>query len=540
MTSKPLSLQVVGNVYYIPVVPHPDDVNISGSVFTSKSDNHSVILFEPPIKSGIVKFEVQANYQLFGLGIAQNPAKFQRNEGPQVVGKDRMIFYICNGQIAFADEGIEGNAEFDKGNYVALELNMDSNPRTLSFFIDDEEQKNYITGIPESVSFWVFLFEINSSFKVTKFERLIKPTALHGSGTKATSFQLKAKIEIEPPKIVKQPKIVEQQQKRKSSCEQVPRGPIPHSALVPSLEDTQVDKDTVTMIKSGPSTILFDSVIKKGIMKFEVLNINSLQFVGIADESVQYGRYEEPQARGWEKIVEYFSFGKILHIGHDFIRGNAEFNDGDRVALEINMDSNPRTLSFFVNDIEQPNFVTDIPSAVRIWAHLFWKDSSFKVLKFESVTEPTAKHGAISFPYEYGEFWVQGDIKNIGIADQSVIFGRNEKPETKGMENVVIYNSRGRIVHIGGKQIEGNGSFGPEDIIKLEFNMNKDNRTLTFFINDDVQKNYISDLPPKVKFWCHLKDKGSSFKIISFAKFSDTGVEHKFFSSSKYKWGKKW
>ncbi|KAA6395144.1 MAG: hypothetical protein EZS28_009332 [Streblomastix strix] len=404
MTSRPLSLQVVGNVDYIPVVPHADDVNISGSVFTSKSDNHSVILFEPPIKSGIVKFEVQAMYQLFGLGIAQDPAKFQRNEGPQVVGKDRMIFYICDGQIAFADEGIEGNAEFDKGNYVALELNMDSNPRTLSFFIDDEEQKNYITDIPESVSFWVFLFEINSSFKVTKFERLCEATALHGAGTIATSFQSKQQIIVEPPKVV-----VQQQKAQHIYYLEMQKYPTPYTAQIPKgllVKDVKVKDDTFTLNNRNHSTILFDPLIRNGVFRFEVLNINSLWEVGIADESVKYGRKEFPDARGQDKIVEYYNVGWTRHIG-DNILGNAEFNNGDRATQELNMDSNPRTLSFFVNDVEQPNYFTNIPAAVR--AFLYVKGNSFKVLKFESLSAPVAVNGAGSHSWEWGKEWIEDE-----------------------------------------------------------------------------------------------------------------------------------
>ncbi|KAA6380441.1 MAG: hypothetical protein EZS28_024033 [Streblomastix strix] len=329
MTSTPLSLQVVGNVEYIPVVPHADDVNISGSVFTSKSDNHSVILFEPPIKSGIVKFEVQAMYQLFGLGIAQDPAQFKRNEGPQVVGKERMIFYICNGQIAFADERIEDNAEFDKGNYVALELNMDSNPRTLSFFIDDEEQKNYITDIPECVSFWVFLFEINSSFKVTKFERLCEATASHGSGTVATSFQSKKQTVVEPPKIVVQ-------QPKPHAYQTIKKHPIPHTAQIPKgflVKDVKVKDDTFTLTIHKYTTILFDPIVKNGVFRFEVLSVNKFAGVGIAEEDVKYERNETPWIRGEKKTVRYDKFGAIAH--GDYIKGNTEFHDGDRVALEV-------------------------------------------------------------------------------------------------------------------------------------------------------------------------------------------------------------
>ncbi|KAA6383315.1 MAG: hypothetical protein EZS28_021157, partial [Streblomastix strix] len=144
-------------------------------------------------------------------------------------------------------------------------------------------------------------------------------------------------------------------------------------------------------------------VIKKGVMRFEVKSIEDLRRIGIADETVKYGRNEKPEARGWGKIVAYdYNAGRIGHIG-DYIEGNAKFRDGDRVALELNMDSTPRTLTFFVNDEEQMNYVSNIPAAANI--HI--KDDVFKVLKFEALSEPTAKHGAGSCVWEYGTEWMK-------------------------------------------------------------------------------------------------------------------------------------
>ncbi|KAA6354692.1 MAG: hypothetical protein EZS28_049781, partial [Streblomastix strix] len=132
-------------------------------------------------------------------------------------------------------------------------------------------------------------------------------------------------------------------------------GPIPHNAQVPSDEDTKVDGETFTMNNDNSTTILFDPVIKKGVMRFGVLSIEDLKAVGIADESVKYGRDENPEDKGWEKIVKYeYNFGWIEHKDK-LIEGNAKFDDGDRVALELNMDSTPRTLTFFKNDEEQMN-----------------------------------------------------------------------------------------------------------------------------------------------------------------------------------------
>ncbi|KAA6367545.1 MAG: hypothetical protein EZS28_036928 [Streblomastix strix] len=177
----------------------------------------------------------------------------------------------------------------------------------------------------------------------------------------------------------------------------------PFTPQILSDNDTKVVGDIYTSISNNNSTILFDPVVKKGIVKFEVQSIEDLSAVGIADETVKYERREYPQARGYEKIVEYKQLGYIEHIG-DHIEGNAGFeNAGDRVTLEMNMDSSPRTLTFFKNDVEQPNYVTNIPAAVR--ASLPSLDNAFKVLKFEALPAPTAKHAAGSRSWEYGTEW---------------------------------------------------------------------------------------------------------------------------------------
>ncbi|KAA6385487.1 MAG: hypothetical protein EZS28_018984 [Streblomastix strix] len=74
------------------------------------------------------------------------------------------------------------------------------------------------------------------------------------------------------------------------------------------------------------------------------------------------------------------------------------------------MDSTPRTLTFFKNDEEQMNYVSNIPAAVR--AFLSREGESFQVLKFEALSEPTAKHGAGSRVWEYGTEWIEYQLDN--------------------------------------------------------------------------------------------------------------------------------
>ncbi|KAA6375031.1 MAG: hypothetical protein EZS28_029441, partial [Streblomastix strix] len=107
-----------------------------------------------------------------------------------------------------------------------------------------------------------------------------------------------------------------------------------HTQQIPSIEDVKVDGEIFTHTKENDNktTILFDPVIRTGIVRFEVLGINKLTKVGIADESVHYDRDEDSDARGWEKTVEYHRNLGLRHIG-TFIP-TKEYHDGDRVAME--------------------------------------------------------------------------------------------------------------------------------------------------------------------------------------------------------------
>ncbi|KAA6376517.1 MAG: hypothetical protein EZS28_027955 [Streblomastix strix] len=69
------------------------------------------------------------------------------------------------------------------------------------------------------------------------------------------------------------------------------------------------------------------------------------------------------------------------------------------------MDSNPRMLTFFVDDKEQPNFVIDIPNSVRFWAYFLQLNAQFKVIGFEKLSSPSAKHGPGSHGFEFGKKW---------------------------------------------------------------------------------------------------------------------------------------
>ncbi|KAA6381210.1 MAG: hypothetical protein EZS28_023263, partial [Streblomastix strix] len=122
--------------------------------------------------------------------------------------------------------------------------------------------------------------------------------------------------------------------------------------------------------KNDYCTIAIDPVIKDGIVRFEVVfeNTGGLKILGIADASCSFAVGNGPSDDGNDKkTVRYWgSDGDLDHITND-TKGNRSFEDGQRISAIVDMTSNPRKVVFYVDDIEQPNFVIGIPSEIRIW-----------------------------------------------------------------------------------------------------------------------------------------------------------------------------
>ncbi|KAA6384360.1 MAG: hypothetical protein EZS28_020112 [Streblomastix strix] len=131
------------------------------------------------------------------------------------------------------------------------------------------------------------------------------------------------------------------------------------------------------------------------IVRIEVMFENSggySRIIGIADASCSFAAGKGPWNDGNQsKTFRYWgNGGDLSHIGIRTI-GNRGYADGQRVAVEVNMTTVPRIATFFVDDIEQPNFVIGIPEAIRFWTSTYNKSSSFTVIKFERLIQSKAK-----------------------------------------------------------------------------------------------------------------------------------------------------
>ncbi|KAA6393126.1 MAG: hypothetical protein EZS28_011346 [Streblomastix strix] len=180
------------------------------------------------------------------------------------------------------------------------------------------------------------------------------------------------------------------------------------------IERTDQDTFTHTLENSFPTVVLFDPVITSGIARFEVINVRFLLGVGIADESMHYGQNEWPSAKGKDMMIQYRNEGWIAHLGDEKIEGNEKFiAANDVVKLELNMVSQPKTLTFFVNGIQQKNYVVNIPRAVRFWAFLWQKGSSFQISKFDILPVTAVRHKDKMYrQWKYGKKWKNQDEKH--------------------------------------------------------------------------------------------------------------------------------
>ncbi|KAA6393135.1 MAG: putative polyadenylate-binding protein [Streblomastix strix] len=464
--------------------------------------NHSTIAYKPVITKGIVRFEgIFQNYKDFPyqIGISESSVCFDSKKEPgDLLYKGKTVCYKNNGCITHTNNTeIAGNAKIEDGQTIALEVNMSTTPRTLTFFINGQQQPVSISKIPSSIKFWINLRAQKQSFTLTRFERiqtfsttsLLNSKVLQWGSVWNTDIvqewnlivkwigdlseddlkehfnpfgaenvvmlkrkvetderyaqinfktQLDAQIALEQTnnKIIKgcvleiemrQQQISDQikslgellyeqiERIDKSNAgkitgmllehdildlvkmledphqlfskvreaqkdlgiavanEQAPLGPIKPDAIFLDQKTAQQQGNAIIHAPDNynHSTVAYKPVITKGIVRFEGIFQNYKDFpfkIGISQSSVTFIPKIEPGDIKYQgKTVCYKNNGCITHMNNTEIAGNAMIEDGQTVALEVNMSTTPRTLTFFINGQQQPVSVNNIPPSIKFW-----------------------------------------------------------------------------------------------------------------------------------------------------------------------------
>ncbi|KAA6366353.1 MAG: hypothetical protein EZS28_038120 [Streblomastix strix] len=154
----------------------------------------STVVFNPIISSEIVRFggffERHSSLYKFIIGIADSSAVFGSNEYPwSGQNRQKTVCYWSDGKIShIGDQFIPGNSGIQQNKSVSCEVNMNISPRTLTFFIDNQEQGLSVRNIPSSIRFYIYLWDKNSSFTINRFENVQYSSAKGISNGKVIEF----------------------------------------------------------------------------------------------------------------------------------------------------------------------------------------------------------------------------------------------------------------------------------------------------------------------------------------------------------------
>ncbi|KAA6372275.1 MAG: hypothetical protein EZS28_032198 [Streblomastix strix] len=179
-------------------IPEGDKGRVEGSTLICQnggSDNEChTITMDPIINDGVARFEVVFNGhegEEFSLGIVEASQVFKLNDLPNGMNGNCSARYSNIGELAHRvycitkdSTPINGNSPFNCGQKISIEIDMTSNPRKCVFFVNGLEQKNSVVNIPKAIRFYVFVRKLNSSFQVTRFERLQSSSARGVPGSK--------------------------------------------------------------------------------------------------------------------------------------------------------------------------------------------------------------------------------------------------------------------------------------------------------------------------------------------------------------------
>ncbi|KAA6400631.1 MAG: hypothetical protein EZS28_003845 [Streblomastix strix] len=143
---------------------------------------------------------------------------------------------------------------------------------------------------------------------------------------------------------------------------------------------------------NNQTLVSFDPIITTGIahcqFRFKEVGI-SARGVGVigADVKIPPSFYPED----CQNLVVYWGDNGIVCQNKIDNKGNEKWGSNKIVEMEVNMKAQPRTLRFFLEGVEQPVMVKNIPEALKFFAYFFKKDSAFELIVLERINEPLPK-----------------------------------------------------------------------------------------------------------------------------------------------------
>ncbi|KAK2954520.1 hypothetical protein BLNAU_10540 [Blattamonas nauphoetae] len=271
-----------------------------------------------------------------------------------VLGKDvqHSLSLSTSGTIHVSNRsssGISGFSGLLKKDRVVMEVNMDSNPRTVQFFVNGKAGDCYVSGIPESVRIGFSVNAMGTSLQIQSIIHSTQPTPL-------------ADTMIEIRWTGTEESLKERDERRYQPIRREAEGSMP-ALLSRFPKHFKIEGNVITRTAFGCngldspfSTVMLDGEVKKAIKSVAITilalpqNECSCGVVMIGVLGADYHIAKIPNRLG-VGIIGSIALCSLTGMVYNYSPKNCHspLRVGDQVVLEVNTRSKPRTARFFVN-----------------------------------------------------------------------------------------------------------------------------------------------------------------------------------------------
>ncbi|KAK2953360.1 hypothetical protein BLNAU_11645 [Blattamonas nauphoetae] len=163
---------------------------------------------------------------------------------------------------------------------------------------------------------------------------------------------------------------------------------------------TRTEKGEDKKGKTRPNTVLLSEPVTKGVVSvtFDVLSLAEISdetgfiSIGFLDSSAAVPRFGRVLGKNVKHSVGLSTRYGFLHV-NNLIKQKHNYSSllrsKTRVVMEVNMDSTPRTVQFFVNGTAGPYYVSGLPESVRIGFSAHVMGTSLEIPSITHSTQAT-------------------------------------------------------------------------------------------------------------------------------------------------------
>ncbi|KAA6365177.1 MAG: hypothetical protein EZS28_039295, partial [Streblomastix strix] len=153
-------------------------INTMEQFYTSLKDDYKNFILEPEITKDVIRLEIIPDFiRSLYLGVVNSGTTVPKgNNINESMSTHKAAFFHNNGSVYHKGIPKAGNNKMISNQKVAIEVNMNSNPRTAHLFIDGKQQPVFISGLPSSIQFFFQLYYEDDQIQILSLKRLNEPT----------------------------------------------------------------------------------------------------------------------------------------------------------------------------------------------------------------------------------------------------------------------------------------------------------------------------------------------------------------------------